>query len=89
METTEIQLLVDLGVLNPRADEFSALTVWGMLIKDPVVWKRKIALPRNPRYPAMIAHDAEFIVIAAMTADEKKQLADRILAKCANRKPGI
>jgi hypothetical protein len=87
MQTEDIQVLVDLGVLNPRADELSAYTVWGLLLKDPIVWQRKLALPRDPKYPAMIPTGAVHTVVAAMTAKEKEELRDRILDKCENRKP--
>jgi hypothetical protein len=87
METEDLQLMVDIGILHPRADEGTCFLVWGKVIRDPIVRKRSSALPRDPAYPAMIPMGATRAVIEAMSEAEKAELCERILAACKNRKP--
>lgn len=86
MQTEDIRTLIDLGVLNPRTDDqLNAMQVHGRVMHDPVVWKRTLAIPRDPQYPAMIPMGTWRKVIAAMTPAEKEALRDRILANGTNR----
>lgn len=85
MRTENIQLLVSLGILNPRADELTAHFVWGELLRDPIIWRRSSALPRDPEFPAMVPFNATHLVCKAMTAAEKVELRERILAKCESQ----
>lgn len=87
MRTEDLILMVELGILNARADEFSSFMVWGLLIKDPVIWKRKIALA-HAAGSTVIPIGAVNEIVVALTVDEKEELRDRILAQCENRKPG-
>jgi hypothetical protein len=87
MQTEDLNMLISLGVLDPRADELSAMIVWGVFLRDPVVFQRAGALPRDSKYPAMLTPDAENKVVAAMSPVEKEELKHRILAKCTDRKP--
>jgi hypothetical protein len=82
MQTENIILMVELGIINPReTDEFSFFAAWDALTKDPLVWARTRAVPRNPEFPAMIPLGATRTVVAAMPPAEKKALRDRVLAK--------
>ena len=88
MQSAEVSLLLDLGVLDERADEGTAFTLLGMVIHDPVVFRRLLDLPpTQPRdnYAGLHA------VVQAMPPAEKQALQDRVLAKCAamlaRRKP--
>lgn len=87
MRTEDIQVMVDVGILNPRADELTAFLVWGFVLADPIVWQKKLALLRTDPYKAMIPEGGARKVIAAMTAAEKEELRERILAKCESLKP--
>lgn len=85
MQTNKLRLLVNLGILDARrADEISALMVWGMFSHDPLVWERSLAF-RDPEFPAMLATDAALKAFAAMTEDEKVALRNRILTQCGGR----
>jgi len=89
MQTDDIRLMLDLGVMNPRADQSEAFFVWAKLGDDPAIVAhiRKLDY-HDPRFrgnPYFGVHDA----VAAMTDFEKACLNERVRAAYAEsiRKP--
>lgn len=88
-------MLIDLGVLDPRADEFTAYTLMGKLVRN--LSGLTAALPRDPECPAMIDrkivreyetnYGGVHAVIGGMTRAQKELLRDRIIAACQPHKP--
>jgi len=75
-----IELLLDLQLVDPAADEGTAYRIWSKVIRDPLIFKRTLDLPRNPHFPAMaLSHSPSEDVVRAMPAKEKSELRDRVL----------
>jgi hypothetical protein len=83
MRTDDIQFMVDIGILNPRADEFTAFLLWGKVIADPVLRKRMVALCDDR---ILSLDDPRRNVRATLTDQDKIELRDRVLATCRNGK---
>jgi hypothetical protein len=76
---SRLNLLIDLGLLDPRADdEFTAFRIWGAILSDRVLFQKLSALPRDPADPAVIPAGAREKVIAEMSALEREQLGSRV-----------
>jgi len=79
MQIEDIKTMTSLGVLDSRADKLMALIVWGYVIHDPVIWKRKVAAA-DAANTCMIPLGETNRIVAAMTAQERVELRDRINA---------
>lgn len=86
METEQLQFMCDIGILNPRADEFTAYLLWGKVIADPVLWKMKVAACNDPEIQALPPGDPRASLYNRLTAQEKIELRDRVFATCGNAK---
>ena len=81
----QIQLLLDLGVLDPRADEGTAYRIWGALLADPIFRIMRWTI-RDPKRPSVVPYSATFTAVASMSRAEKDALAERIIAACQPHK---
>ena len=94
MRKIDCELLIDLGIVDSRADEGTAWVVWGKLCKDPVVSVRTREVnarpenqyPQDPNQTGIFIYDAVQIVEQEMTPAERVALRDRVLAACQRRK---
>jgi hypothetical protein len=94
MRSIDVQLLLESGILDPRADEGTAWMVWGKLCKDPIVAERTRIVksrpenqpPNDPNLTGIFIYDAVQIVEQEMTAAEKVALRDRVIAACRKSK---
>jgi hypothetical protein len=76
---SRMNLLIELGLLDPRADdEFTAFRIWGAILGDRVLFQKVLAEPRNPDAPAVVPDGARETVIAKMSTVERQQLASRV-----------
>jgi len=76
---SRMNLLIELGLLDPRADdEFTAFRIWGAILSDRVLFHKVLAEPRTPADSAVIPAAARENVIAKMSALEREQLASRV-----------
>lgn len=80
-EIATMKLLVEIGLLDPRADEFSAYMLEGQVSNDPVVWARRWELARTTGNTLKL--DGTRIVIEKMTEPEREALRERIFQKHA------
>jgi hypothetical protein len=76
---SRMNLLIDLGLLDPRADdEFTAFRIWGAILSDRDLFQKVLAEPRTPADSAVIPAAARENVIKKMTALERQELANRV-----------
>jgi hypothetical protein len=100
MNENDVQLLLDLGIVDPRADEYSAWTAWYKFLDElgGPVGDRARALgpqptpgcqdPSHPNYAEYFGDDRVQKLVNQMTPAEKIELRDRTLAACGNKRGG-
>jgi hypothetical protein len=78
MERADVVLLRKLGIISGETPMVDAFLLWGNVLRDRIVVERAAAMPGpNKKYPAIMASEND--AIAAMTAEEKIALRDRVL----------
>jgi hypothetical protein len=80
MQTRDLKLLLELGILDPRADEFTAYVLWADFCKDPVVHTRSREAGSGTFGTPGTPSDVH-VVYAAMSTQEKQELYERLYAK--------
>jgi len=97
MRKIDCELLIQLGIIDPRCDEYSAFVAWyQMLTELRVVGKRARDAepppppgchhPSHPNYEEFFGDDRVQKTVSKLTPAEKIELRDRTLAACTTRK---
>jgi hypothetical protein len=70
MKPWQLKILLDLKILDPKAETFTAFTLWGAFLRDPIIRQRLFQV-----------RTGYVDIVAAMTAKEKDDLRARILGR--------